>query len=186
MKDPKITQKKDDKKKKNIDLDELLKKAEKESEDKEEEAEKALSRDEELEQYKNQALRAMADLQNVKKRMDQDRQDFVKYASANLLTKLLPVLDNFERAFSNLPEDIENHDWLKGVVQIEKSFIDVLTKEGLEKISPKNGEDFDTNLHECVMQDQTQKQGKIAQCLETGYQLKGKVLRVAKASVGSK
>ncbi len=185
-KDQKQTSKKDDNKKNDVDLDELLKEAQEESSKREQEEEEVLGRDEEIEKYKDQVLRAMADLQNVKRRMEQDRQDFVKYSSAKLLTNLIPILDNFERAFGNLPDDIQNHDWVSGVSQIEKSFVDALKKEGLEEINPKRGDDFDTAFHECLMQDSTQQQGKVGQCIEKGYKLKDKVLRVAKVSVGNK
>ena len=176
----------DQNKDQNQNLDELLKKAEEEDRGREEGEEKVITRDEELSGYKDQCLRAMAELQNVKKRIELERYDFIKYASANLLSKLLPVLDNFERAFSSLPEDIKDKDWVKGVSQIEKTFVDVLAKEGLSIIDPKSGDEFDHNLHEGIMQDPNQESGKVGQCLEKGYMLKDKVLRHAKVSVGSK
>ena len=167
-------------------LDELLKKAQAESEQKEVEASQTLNRDEELSQAKDQALRAMAELQNARRRMEEERQQFIRFASSGLMSALLPVLDNLERAFSSIPADLQGNDWVKGIQQIEKAFKDALQKEGLEIIAPKHGDDFNANLHEGLMQDANTKNGKIAQCLESGYQLKGKVLRVAKVSVGSK
>lgn len=173
-------------KKDDVDLDELLSKAQEESDEKEQEEAGEMSRDEEMEQYKQQALRAMADLQNVKKRIESERQDFSKYASKKLLTSLLPVLDNFKRAFSHVPDELQGHEWTKGVEQIEKTFIDILFKEGLEEVPANTGDDFNADMHECLMQDPSAKEGKIAQCLETGYIIKGKVLRPAKVSVGNK
>lgn len=167
-------------------LDELLKKAQEESAQKENETEKTLSRDEELEQAKDQALRSMAELQNARRRMEEERQQFIRFASSGLMTSLLPVLDNFERAFSAIPAELQGNEWIKGIQQIEKTFKDALQKEGLETIAPKQGEDFNASLHEGLMQDPNIKNGKISQCFESGYQLKGKVLRVAKVSVGSK
>lgn len=177
-------QKKDDQKK-DENLDELLKKAEQESQEKDEKESESLSRDEEIEQYKEQAMRAMADLQNVKKRMESEKQDFTKYASQKLLTALLPVLDNFKRAFENIPEEIEGHEWLNGVTQIESSFVKVLQQDGLEEIPTNIDDDFNADMHECLMQDPQKPEGKISQCLEVGYMIKGKVLRPSKVSVGS-
>ncbi|MBT4937297.1 nucleotide exchange factor GrpE [Candidatus Peregrinibacteria bacterium] len=169
-----------------IDLDELLSNAQEESDKKEKAEEGEMTRDEEIEQYKQQALRAMADLQNVKKRMELEKQDFSKYASKKLLTSLLPILDNFKRAFSHIPEELQSHEWTKGIEQIEKNFIDILFKEGLEEVPSNSGDEFNADRHECLMQDPNEKDGKISQCLETGYMIKGKVLRPAKVSVGSK
>ena len=184
----------DEKKKKSKtqddELNDLLKKAQEEDDLKSEQEESELNAEklesEEIAKYKDQALRANAELQNVKRRMEKDRQDFIKYASSGLLKKLLPILDNFERAFAALPKEIKDHEWVKGIAQIEKTFVDVLNKEDLVKIEPKKGEEFNTDLHEAIMQDATQKEGIIGDCLEKGYQVKAKVLRPAKVSVGNK
>ena len=176
--------KKDDNIKDDINLEEMLEEAKRESEDKDSEEENHKTRDEELEKYKDQAMRSVAELQNAKRRMEQEKMSFIKYSSANLLKSLLSVVDNFERAFESLPEDIKENEWIKWVTQIEKSFIDILSKEWLEKLEPKTWDDFNANLHEWVMQDQNIEDWKIAQCLEKWYMLKDKVLRVAKVSVG--
>ena len=168
-----------------VDLDQILAEAQAEADEKESEASQGLSRDEELDQAKEQAVRAMAELQNAKRRMEEDRQAFVKYAAANVLTALLPVIDNFDRALNAIPEDISGHDWVNGMEQVSKSFFKTLEKEGLEKVAPEQGDDFDANKHEALMQDPNTEEGKVAQVLETGYALKGKVLRPAKVSVGN-
>jgi molecular chaperone GrpE len=177
-------QKKDDQKK-DENLEELLQKAEQDSQEKDDQENESMTRDEELNQYKEQAMRAMADLQNVKKRMDAEKKDFTKYASQKLLTSLLPVLDNFKRAFDHIPDEIKGNDWINGVTQIESTFVKVLQQEGLEEIPSNTKDDFNADIHECLMQDPEVSEGKISQCLEVGYMIKGKVLRPSKVSVGS-
>ncbi len=169
-----------------VNLEEMLEEVKKESKIKDEKEEKGINRDKELEKYKDQAMRAIAELQNAKRRMEQEKTSFIKYSSANLLTSLLSVVDNFERAFYSLPKEIEENEWIKGVTQIEKTFINILLKEGLEKFEPKSWDEFNPNLHEGVMQDINIEEWKISQCLEKWYILKDKVLRVAKVSVWSK
>jgi len=182
----KQSQNKKTKKQDNTDLDELIQEAKQKSEAKEKHEENNFNRDEELEKAQNQALRAMADLQNVKKRMEEDRSSFIKYASSSLLKKLLPIIDDIERAFTNIPTDIEKNTWVEGTCQIKNTFLILLKKEGLEEISPQKGDNFDTQFHEAVMQDPEVKEGQISQCLVKGYMFKNKVLRVATVSVGSK
>ncbi|PCI25760.1 nucleotide exchange factor GrpE [Candidatus Peregrinibacteria bacterium] len=164
---------------KDVNLDEKLKEAIDNAEVKEE-----IKIIEENVDYKENALRAMADLQNMKRRIENERKEFIQYASAKCIENLLPVLDNFQRAVGHLPEDLAKNDWATGILQIEKSFLEVLKKEGLKEIAPVKGDDFDAHRHEGVMQDDTVEEGKVAQCLETGFALKDKVLRVAKVSVG--
>lgn len=184
-KDPHTQQQDDAVKAQEMDLEQMLADAQAKADEAEKSASQTISRDEELEQAKEQAMRAMAELQNAKRRMEEDRQAFVKYAAANVLTALLPVIDNFDRALSAIPADISGNDWVKGMDQISKAFFTTLEKEGLEKIAPKKGDNFNANFHEALMQDPSVKEGKVANVLETGYSLKGKVLRVAKVSVGN-
>lgn len=134
--------------------------------------------------YKEQALRAMADLQNVKRRSEIEKAEFAKFASAEILQKITPFLDDMHRAFSYLPDNIKSDSWVEGVSKIQTELWKTLEKEGFKKINPQKGEDFDINLHESLMQDPNQKAGKISNCLEIGYVYKDKVLRPAKVSVG--
>ena len=168
----------------NEDLLKKIKDAQEESNLKEEEP--IPSRDEELQEAKDQALRAVAELQNTKRRAEEEISRSRKYASENLLKNLLPMLDNFERATHHLPDDIKEHDWVKGILSIEQNLSDILKKEGLEEIPARTGDLFDSNFHEGIMQDATSKNGTIGQCLEKGYTLHGKALRYAKVSVGTK
>jgi molecular chaperone GrpE len=136
--------------------------------------------------YKKQAIQAMADLQNFKKRTEKEKQEWIKFANSNLIFKLLPVIDNLERAFLNINPEIENNSWAKGIKEIQKNFENILKKEGLSEINPKKEEDFNPEYHESLMQDPKTKKDKISQCLEKGYKFKDKIIRYAKVSVGSK
>ncbi|MBI3332402.1 nucleotide exchange factor GrpE [Candidatus Peregrinibacteria bacterium] len=128
------------------------------------------------------AGRAQADLQNAKIRMEKDRDDLGKFATESVLKKLLPVIDHFQRAFQHLPEDLKDHEWVKGVAAIEQDFTRLLSELGLRKIESL-GADVDTAKHE-VLTIGPGEEGKILEVFEEGYELNGRVLRPAKVKVG--
>ena len=129
------------------------------------------------------AGRAQADLQNAKVRMQKDADEIRKYASEAAIRKLLPVMDNFQRAAAHLPADLQSHDWVKGVLAIGQDFLRQLSDMGVKKMEVV-GQPVDTAKHEVLTMGPGE-EGKILEVFEDGYELHGKVLRPAKVRVGS-
>src|SRR5258708_7768733 len=96
----------------------------------------------EVEILKSQLARALADYDNLRKRADEERVSFIKYASRNILQSLLPVLDTFESAQTHLKDN--------GLAIAIAQFKEVLKSEGLEEIRPTVGQEFDENLMEAI------------------------------------
>jgi len=128
------------------------------------------------------AGRAQAELQNAKVRMEKDAEDLRKFAAESIVLRLLPVVDNFQRAFQHLPDDLKAHDWVKGVAAIEQDFLRQMTELGLKKIEAL-GQKVDPNKHEVLMQEPGEA-GVVTAVFGEGYELHGKVLRPAKVKVG--
>ncbi len=144
----------------------------------EEENEAELANDNEyIEKYQ----RLMADFANYKQREEKSKADFKKFASSSLVEKLLPVLDNFDRALKDKdPED----PFVKGVIMTRDELIKILKSEGLEEI-PSDGEKFDHNLHHAVMTEEsdTVEEDYIIETFQKGYTLNGRILRPAMVKV---
>ncbi|HEY8666925.1 MAG TPA: nucleotide exchange factor GrpE [Tepidisphaeraceae bacterium] len=128
------------------------------------------------------AARAQADLQNAKARMQKDSDDTRRYAAENIIKKLLPVVDNFQRAFAHLPADLQNQEWVKGVLAIEQDLLRQLQEMGLKKMEVL-GRQSDSARHEVLMVGPGE-EGTVTEVFEQGYELHGKVLRPAKVKVG--
>ncbi|GAB6158116.1 nucleotide exchange factor GrpE [Desulfotomaculum varum] len=130
----------------------------------------------------NRALRLQADYENLRRRSRQEKEDLLKFGAEHLIKNLLPVLDNFERALASAGEGGEK--FISGVQMIHRQLYEVLTAEGLAPI-PAQGEPFDPNLHEAVMQvtDTDQPENTVVEELRKGYYLKGKVIRPAMVKV---
>ena len=135
-----------------------------------------------LAQMTDIAGRAQADLQNAKIRMQKDSEDIRKFASEAFLLKLLPTIDNFQRAFLHLPEELKTQEWVKGITAIEQNLIRQISEMGLKKMECL-GQQVDTARHE-VITIGPGKEGVIIDVIEDGYELHGKVLRAAKVRVG--
>lgn len=138
--------------------------------------------DQELQAMKETAQRAIADLQNYKRRAEEEKVSLVGIGQVAILTELLPVVDNFNRAFQHIPEDLTENEWVKGVSQIEKQFLTIIKNIGLEEV-PTIGQEASPHLHEVLGQTEGQKD-IITQELEKGYTFKGKLLRPSKVLVG--
>lgn len=132
-------------------------------------------------EYLEKYQRLMADFANYKQREEKSKADFKKFASSSLIEKLLPVLDNFDRALKD--KDMED-PFVKGVIMIRDEFLKTLKSEGLEEIE-SDGCVFDHNLHHAVMTEasDTVKEDYIIETFQKGYTLHGKVLRPAMVKV---
>ncbi|ANU11245.1 protein grpE (HSP-70 cofactor) [Planococcus antarcticus DSM 14505] len=137
-----------------------------------------------LEAEQNKYLRLLADYDNFKRRTQKDKELANQFRSQSLLSDILPVLDNFERALSLETNSEESASLLKGVEMVQKSLTEAVSREGLEEIKAV-GEPFDPNFHQAVMQekDESAEPGTVLQELQKGYVLKGRVLRPAMVKV---
>lgn len=129
-------------------------------------------------------LRLRADYDNLARRTRLDREAAEKYRAQSLLTELLPVLDNLDRALQVEVTSEEAASLYKGVDMVYQQLLAATAKEGLEVIAAE-GEQFDPNIHQAVMQEQDSEKeaGIVLRELQKGYQLKDRVLRPAMVSV---
>lgn len=129
-------------------------------------------------------LRLRADYDNLARRNRLDREASEKYRAQALLTELLPVLDNLDRALQVEVKSEEATSLYKGVEMVYQQLIVATEKEGLEVI-PAEGESFDPNFHQAVMQEQDSEKesGVVLRELQKGYKLKDRVLRPSMVSV---
>ena len=134
----------------------------------------------------NQYIRLAADFENFRKRNEQEREALLKYGAENTLKKFLEVIDNFERGLKAI-ETVDDCEKVKECYNLAyKNFTDALTKAGLETIKAE-GEEFDPNLHEAVMQTPTTEhpENTIIAELQKGYKLGDKVLRPTLVNVAT-
>jgi molecular chaperone GrpE len=131
-------------------------------------------------------LRAAADLKNFKRRTDEDRGNLVRNASAGVIMKLLPVLDDFDLAMQHAPADVANTPWFNGVQGIQRKLQLLLETEGVTVIEAE-GQPFDPHVHEAVMHEDAgpDLSGKVTVDLRRGYKLHDRVLRPSMVKVGS-
>jgi molecular chaperone GrpE len=127
------------------------------------------------------AQQIQADFENYRKQAMRRETAIVERASESLVQALLPVLDSFDAAVSQLPDDTEP-GVRKGVELVFAQLVDVLERAGLERMDA-DGEPFDPNEHEAVMQEDGDGEPVVAETMRTGYRLKGRVLRPAMVKV---
>ena len=140
-----------------------------------------------LENEKNQFLRLFAEFENYKKRTSKERLELFKTASLDLVTALLPVLDDFERALAEIKKS-ERNDQLQGIELIYNKLFDTLQNQGLTKLEVNEGDGFDAELHEAITQIPAPKEklkGKVIDVIGTGYKLGEKIIRYPKVVVGN-
>lgn len=128
------------------------------------------------------ASRASADLQNAKMRMEKEAGELRKFVAEGVILKLLPTIDNLQRAVQHLPEDLAKNEWVKGVVSLEQELLRQLEGLGLKRFESV-GQPIDPNRHEVLMQV-VGKEGTVVEVIEDGYELNGKVIRPAKVKAG--
>ena len=137
-----------------------------------------------LEEEQDRTVRLRADFENYKRRVQKDKEADYKYRAQSLLSDLLPVLDNLERALAVEATSEEAISLTKGVDMVYRSLVAAVEKEGLESVESE-GKPFDPNLHHAVMQekDESQDSGIVLQELQKGYKLKDRILRPAMVKV---
>jgi molecular chaperone GrpE len=160
-----------------------------ESADKESEAEEKdplVKAQEEVEELKDKWLRSVAEFENYRKRTLKERAELILNGGEKVITAILPILDDMERAIENGAKTDDPEVLREGMTLIHQKFMKTLEAQGVSKIETKDA-DFDTDVHEAVamvpgMGDD--KKGKVIDCLQEGYKLNDKVIRHAKVAVG--
>ena len=140
----------------------------------------------ELADVKNQLLYKAAEFENYRKRTLKERAELILNGGEKVITAILPVLDDMERAIANGSKTDDPQVLREGMELIYQKFVKTLESQGVSKIETKDA-DFDTDVHEAVamvpgMGDD--KKGKVIDCLQEGYKLNDKVIRHAKVAVG--
>ena len=138
---------------------------------------------EEEEGLNTKYLRLMADFQNYKRRVEKEKSDIYAYANEKIVSELLDVIDNFERA---LLHEATDESFAEGMKMIFKQLTGVLEKAGLEEINAL-GEDFDPNFHNAVMTEDNADydSGKVTEVMQKGYMLNKKVIRPSMVKVNN-
>jgi molecular chaperone GrpE len=138
---------------------------------------------------KNQLVRALADYDNLRKRVETERETWIRFSSERILVKIIPVLDAFESAQEHLKD--------QGLAIAINEFKKVLEEEGIEEIRPKVGDDFDEKYHEVVEVVEGKDKNKIAELILVGWKFEafgsedplarreGRIIRFAKVKVFS-
>jgi molecular chaperone GrpE len=140
-----------------------------------------------IQEEKDKFLRLYAEFDNFKKRSHKEKIDLIKYGSQDVLSALLPVVDDFERAIKELEKN-QNEEVLTGIQLIQNKFINILKDKGLSKMEVSQGDAFDSDKHEAITQipaPSEELKNKIVDVIETGYLLQDRIIRFAKVVVGS-
>ena len=140
-----------------------------------------------LQAEKDKFLRLFAEFENYKKRTTKERIELFKTAGQEVMTSLLPVVDDFERALSHIEENKETEELRKGVLLIYQKLYNTLEQKGLSKVETNAGDTFDAEIHEAITQipaPSKDLKGKVIDCVEKGYKLGDKIIRYPKVVIG--
>ena len=146
---------------------------------------------EEITSLKDQRLRAIAELENFRKRAEKDQSDALKYGISNFAKEIINIRDNIERAQGSISDEAKNNEAIKSVIEgidlIAQSVVSTFEKIGIKKIDSLN-EKFDHNLHQAMMEIENDEldTGTIVQELIPGYTLHDRLLRPAMVGVSKK
>ena len=183
---------KDEETKNEAPVDETAKEAEEKEEvnsektSEEEEKDPLEKAQEEIADLKDKWLRSVAEFENYRKRTLKERAELILNGGEKVITAILPIIDDMERAIENGDKTDDPEVLREGMSLIHQKFMKTLEAQGVSKIETENA-DFDTDVHEAVamvpgMGDD--KKGKVIDCLQQGYKLNDKVIRHAKVAVG--
>lgn len=143
-------------------------------------------RDAQIEELQDKLKRQMAEFDNFRKRTDKEKSAMYEIGARDIIEKILPVLDNFERGLAAVPEDVKDSSFADGVAMIYKQFVKTLEDAGVEAIEAV-GQQFDPNLHNAVMHidDEAYGENEISQELQKGYKYRGTVVRHSMVQVAN-
>jgi molecular chaperone GrpE len=141
-------------------------------------------------EMRDRLMRALAELENTRKRADRDRRDAAAYGGAKLARDLLPVFDNLNRALAAADEKsrAEAKGLVDGVELTLRELLNVLGRHGVERIAPKPGDPFDPHLHEAMFEAPVPQfaAGQVIQVMTEGFRMRDQLLRPAQVGVSSK
>jgi len=140
---------------------------------------------EEAVKYKEQYIRLYAEFENARKRMDREKQEFVRYANEELIVEFLDILDNLERSVESAKTDHQDSTaFVKGIEMVMAHILEMLKKNGVKPIDVK-GKIFDPHYHEVLMQEESEEfdDGAVVEELQRGYCMGEKVVRTAKVKI---
>lgn len=141
---------------------------------------------EQLASLHDKYLRQIAEFDNYRKRILKEKSELILNGGEKVISSLLPVLDDFERALINIKKGGDETTLLQGTELIYQKLLSTLESQGLSKIKTEK-EDFNTDFHEAVAMvpvDDESMKGKVVDCVQTGYTLNNKVIRHSKVAVG--
>jgi molecular chaperone GrpE len=139
-----------------------------------------------VEELTNDLQRITADFANFRKRNEAERTEFAKFAKADLIAKLLDVLDGYDRALSTVPDELKGQPWVEGMWLVERKLRRVLESEGLEPIDSL-GKPFDPYLHQAVAYiESDEPEGTVIEEHQKAYRLHDRVIRPALVTVAKK
>jgi len=133
----------------------------------------------------DQLQRSVAEFANYRRRVEQERQRARELATRSILTQLLPVMDDIQRALASVPADQRETSWVQGVQFIEKKLHALLEREGVKPVDAV-GQPFDPARHEAVATEQGSTQNIVVEVYQPGYTQGDQVLRPAMVKVGDK
>jgi molecular chaperone GrpE len=149
------------------------------------------ARDAQLEAANEKVLRGFADIENMRKRVEREKEEIAKYAITKLARDVVTVADNFERAIASVPADAKENNpaltsLLEGVTLTEREFLNTLDRHGVKRIAPL-GEPFNPHQHQAVMEQAKPDvpAGTVLQVFQVGYLIEDRVLRPAMVVVAT-
>ncbi|MBL7069395.1 MAG: nucleotide exchange factor GrpE [Candidatus Omnitrophica bacterium] len=143
-----------------------------------EEFDKLNARAKKSDEYYDKWLRSQAELENTKKRLDREKSDFIKFANEDLIVRLLPIADNFDRALLSVRHTKESDAVLEGIKMVQKELSTLFNDYGAEKVKSV-GEKFNPHIHEAiaVVESDEYPEDTVVEEIQTGYTLKGRLIR---------
>ena len=145
----------------------------------------------EIEQLRDEKLRLLADMENLRKRSDRDRMDSIRYGNINFARDILSLGDNLSRALDAIPKDAEKTETItnliNGLRMVQREFISILEKHGIKKIEALN-QRFDHNFHQAMMEIESEEveEGIVIQEIQSGYNMHDRLLRPSMVGVAKK
>lgn len=177
---------KEDIKEEELNNEEINSQVEENQEIKEDAASNEPTAEELIQAEKDKFLRLFAEFENYKKRTTKERIELFKTAGQELMTALLPIMDDFDRGLAEIKK-AKDKELLKGMQLINDKLKTTLTQKGLTPIEVKAGDTFDAEVHEAITQIPAPTEdlkGKVIDCVEKGYKLGDKIIRYPKVVIG--
>ncbi len=140
----------------------------------------------EIEKNRQGWQRTLAEFQNYKRRIEREQESTQRIAAFDVITRLLPIIDDFERGMANIPDNLEGEPWLNGIELIQGKFNKLLNEYDVETIDPQ-GEAFDPTHHQAITMDDSDEveSGHVIETLQKGYISGEHILRPALVRVAN-